>query len=126
VAGQVTQRGFQESWGEGLNHRNIPVAPEVGGVQREYARHSVGNRDGCKARIEHFDTLYLVIVHEALPFRVYARAIRRIFHGLGMALFIEREFARSEDIPGGAQVAILSYGLWQRLLGRVGCVRSHA
>jgi predicted permease len=37
------------------------------------------------------------------------------FHVLGIAPLMGREFSRAEDTAGGAQVAILSYGLWQRL-----------
>ena len=39
------------------------------------------------------------------------------FHVLGVELARGREFAREEDVPGGAAVTILSHGLWQNLFG---------
>lgn len=37
------------------------------------------------------------------------------FHVLGIHPLIGREFTRQEDIPGGPALAVLSYGLWQRI-----------
>ena len=38
-----------------------------------------------------------------------------LFHVLGVKLYLGRSFLPDEDRPGGARVAILSYGLWRRL-----------
>jgi predicted permease len=38
-----------------------------------------------------------------------------LFHVLGVKLYLGRSFLPEEDRPGGARVAILSYGLWRRL-----------
>jgi putative ABC transport system permease protein len=40
-----------------------------------------------------------------------------LFRTLGVAPIIGRDFTDEEDRPGTAKVVILSYGLWQRLLG---------
>lgn len=37
------------------------------------------------------------------------------FRVLGIAPLIGREFTRQEDVPGGPNLTVLSYGLWQRL-----------
>ena len=37
------------------------------------------------------------------------------FRVLGIPPQVGREFTRQEDVPGGAAVAVLSYGLWQRV-----------
>jgi putative ABC transport system permease protein len=39
-----------------------------------------------------------------------------LFHVLGVRPYLGRSFLPEEDRPGGARVAILSYGLWRRLL----------
>ncbi|HEX7235554.1 MAG TPA: ABC transporter permease, partial [Gammaproteobacteria bacterium] len=44
-----------------------------------------------------------------------ARVSSGYFRVLGVAPFVGREFTSDEDRPGGPAVAILSYGLWQRL-----------
>lgn len=38
-----------------------------------------------------------------------------LFHVLGMPLYRGREFTRREDVPNGPALAIMSYGLWQRV-----------
>jgi predicted permease len=38
------------------------------------------------------------------------------FHVLGIQPLIGREFTRQEDVPGGPALAVLSYGLWQRIV----------
>src|SRR5882724_644750 len=43
------------------------------------------------------------------------RVAAGFFRVLGVAPAIGREFTRDEDVPNGPPVAILSYGLWQRL-----------
>lgn len=37
------------------------------------------------------------------------------FHVLGVAPLLGREFTPQEDVPGGPALAILSYGVWQRI-----------
>jgi predicted permease len=37
------------------------------------------------------------------------------FHVLGIPPIIGREFAEQEDIPGGPALAVVSYGLWERV-----------
>ena len=44
-----------------------------------------------------------------------ARVSGDLFHVLGTKLYLGRAFLPEEDRPGGARVAILSYGLWRRL-----------
>ncbi len=39
------------------------------------------------------------------------------FHVFGVLPLIGREFTRQEDVDGGPAVAVLSYGLWQRVFG---------
>jgi predicted permease len=39
------------------------------------------------------------------------------FHVLGVAPFLGREFSRDEDVPGGPAVTVISYDMWQRVLG---------
>src|SRR5882724_1843997 len=51
----------------------------------------------------------------AVLFVRQGRVSAGFFHVLGIAPLIGREFSHAEDTAGGAQVAILSYGLWQRL-----------
>ena len=43
------------------------------------------------------------------------RVSANYFHVLGIEPFIGREFTRQEDVPNGPPLAILSYGLWQRV-----------
>jgi predicted permease len=40
------------------------------------------------------------------------------FHVLGIQPLIGREFTREEDVPGGPALAVVSYGLWQRIFNR--------
>jgi predicted permease len=42
---------------------------------------------------------------------------REILPTLGVAPLVGREFSASDDAPGGAQTAILTYGYWQRRFG---------
>jgi predicted permease len=51
----------------------------------------------------------------AVLFVRQGRVSAGFFHVLGIAPLIGREFSRAEDTASGAPVAILSYGLWQRL-----------
>jgi predicted permease len=37
------------------------------------------------------------------------------FRVLGVSPLVGREFTRQEDVPGGPAVAVISYGLWQRM-----------
>jgi predicted permease len=37
------------------------------------------------------------------------------FHTLGIHPLIGREFTRQEDVPGGPQLAVLRYAMWQRI-----------
>lgn len=46
------------------------------------------------------------------------RVSANFFHVLGIQPFIGREFTRTEDVPGGPALTILSYGLWQRVFHR--------
>lgn len=39
------------------------------------------------------------------------------FRVIGVHPLIGREFTRDEDVPGGPALAILSYGIWQRIFG---------
>lgn len=41
----------------------------------------------------------------------------QMFSSLGVQLFRGREFTPQDDLPGAAPVAVISYGLWQRLYG---------
>jgi len=43
------------------------------------------------------------------------RVSANFFHVLGIEPLIGREFTREEDVRGGPALAILSYGLWQRV-----------
>ncbi len=43
------------------------------------------------------------------------RVSANFFHVLGIEPLIGREFTRQEDVPNGPALAILSYGLWQRV-----------
>jgi len=43
------------------------------------------------------------------------RVSAKYFHVLGIEPLVGREFAREEDVPNGPPLAILSYGLWQRV-----------
>ncbi len=43
------------------------------------------------------------------------RVSANFFHVLGLPPLIGREFTRAEDVPNGPSVAILGYGLWQRV-----------
>lgn len=43
------------------------------------------------------------------------RVSANYFHVLGIEPLIGREFTRQEDVPKGPPLAILSYGLWQRV-----------
>src|SRR5579884_32089 len=43
------------------------------------------------------------------------RVSANYFHVLGIEPLIGREFTRQEDVPNGPRLAILSYGLWQRV-----------
>ena len=53
------------------------------------------------------------------PVRVAAYAVSAdFFNVLGVKPLIGRPFSPEESKPGGAPVAIVSYGFWQRLLGR--------
>ncbi len=45
------------------------------------------------------------------------RVSARFFHVLGVAPLIGREFTADEDRVGGPPAVVLSYGLWQRVLG---------
>jgi len=56
-----------------------------------------------------------LFAHGAVLFVQQGRVSAGFFHVLGIAPMAGREFSRAEDTAGGAQVAILSYGLWQRL-----------
>ncbi len=46
------------------------------------------------------------------------RVSANYFHVLGIEPLIGREFTRQEDVPNGPPLAILSYGLWQRVFHR--------
>ena len=46
------------------------------------------------------------------------RVSANYFHVLGIKPLIGREFTRQEDVPNGPPLAILSYGLWQRVFHR--------
>ncbi|MDQ2842037.1 MAG: ABC transporter permease, partial [Acidobacteriota bacterium] len=46
------------------------------------------------------------------------RVSANYFHVLGIEPLIGREFNRQEDVPNGPPLAILSYGLWQRVFHR--------
>ena len=56
-----------------------------------------------------------LFVNGSVLFIEQQRVSAGFFHVLGVAPLIGREFSRAEDTDGGAQVAILSYPLWQRL-----------
>jgi predicted permease len=43
------------------------------------------------------------------------RVSANFFHVLGVPPMVGREFSRQEDVPNGPALAILSYGLWQRV-----------
>ena len=45
------------------------------------------------------------------------RVSARFFHVLGAAPLLGREFTADEDRTGGPPAAVLSYGLWQKVLG---------
>jgi predicted permease len=55
---------------------------------------------------------------DGLPERVLgARVTQPFFEVLGIQPALGRGFLPEEDVPGGARVAVLSHGLWQRRFG---------
>jgi len=43
------------------------------------------------------------------------RVSANYFHVLGIEPLVGREFTRQEDVPNGPAIAVISYGLWQRV-----------
>jgi predicted permease len=59
-----------------------------------------------------------VLTGHGEPTRIEARRVTRSFFGvLGAEPLLGRIFTEREDRPGGARVALLSHGLWQRAFG---------
>jgi putative ABC transport system permease protein len=94
---------------------NTPTGPDFGGSPARY--------NLLHAQTQAFED---VAAYEALgvgvgltggpyPEQVHAiHATAGYFHLLGAPIILGRTFTGEEDRPNGAQVAVLSYGLWQR------------
>jgi putative ABC transport system permease protein len=56
-----------------------------------------------------------LVAGRGVEFVQQQRVSAGLFHVLGVAPFVGREFTRAEDRQGGRAVTILSYGLWRRV-----------
>jgi putative ABC transport system permease protein len=77
-------------------------------------------RKDCKsfAEVGAWSATSVNLTGEAEPERVSAAAVSaHLFEALGVEPVLGRAFTEEEDLPGQDQVAILSYGLWQRRYG---------
>ena len=91
--------------------RSAP-APYQLGITRARTMHDVFESVGAYA------TGQLDLSGGAEPVRVrVAEVTPNLFGILGVLPRIGRPFSRDEELPGAANVAILSYGLWQREFG---------
>ena len=81
---------------------------ELSGLQ---AREPLSGNGGVPLQRRHAERAGRRRIRECL------RGLVRIFSVLGVPLFRGRDFLAEEDRPGGAPVAIISYGVWQRRFG---------
>jgi len=89
----------------------------LGVAQAEYVDYR--DRSRAFAGIAGTDDIVFDLTGGSEPMRIQAvRATHTLFSTLGVSPIIGRTFSPDEDHPGSAQVAVLSYDLWQRQFGR--------
>ncbi len=88
----------------------------LGVAQAEYLDYRDGSR--TFSGVAGTDDVVFDLTGGAEPVRIQAvRATHTLFPTLGVSPIIGRTFSPDEDHPGSAQVAVLSYDLWQRQFG---------
>jgi putative ABC transport system permease protein len=113
-----------QGFGEPRRNPKGEGGPRMGGGSAEVAAFSMDHFRAWRESTDVFESMAVYqdrsfnLTGGSEPLRVEAQSVSpALFSLLGVEPLLGRAFTAEEETPGGDRVALLSYGLWQRVFG---------